>query len=479
VLVSRWEDHLTIRRRGSLRAAATSAGTLTFSLPRSTVTMARLDAGVRAALLALDAGATPLAEAIRTARDALPTADLGRLVLELGRLYARGAFSITVDDEGETLCELSASSVTASFGLELGERAPRYRLSRFALLRREDTGLLAESLAAGASVSIRRAELGAVLVALREPAREADLARQVPGLPAPVLDACLRLLQAGGVIGRVDEGGLLPEDREPELATRDPHDLFIHNRSRFGLTTLPVGGTFRHANRPPLPAIRPEWSGRTVPLPRPDLARLMRTDLPLTAAMERRRSRREWADRPLSLDELGGFLYRVFRVRRTQPGDPADPRGYERTLRPIPSGGAMHDLEVYVAAGRIAELDRGLFHYHPVRHTCTAVAGAGHAVSTILTIAMAGAGCAAEPPAVVVLAARFGRLTWKYEGLAYAATLKNVGVAIEAMYLTATAMNLAGCALGGGDSASFALATGIKPYVESPVGEFMLGPGMS
>jgi SagB-type dehydrogenase family enzyme len=81
------------------------------------------------------------------------------------------------------------------------------------------------------------------------------------------------------------------------------------------------------------------------------------------------------------------------------------------------------------------------------------------------------------PQVVVTLASRFGRLSWKYEGIAYATTLKNVGVLYEVMYLTATAMGLAPCALGAGDSAAFARATGLDPLVESSVGEFMLGAG--
>jgi hypothetical protein len=43
------------------------------------------------------------------------------------------------------------------------------------------------------------------------------------------------------------------------------------------------------------------------------------------------------------------------------------------------------------------------------------------------------------------------------------------------MYLAATAMGLAPCALGAGDSDLFARATGIDYYAETSVGEFLLG----
>lgn len=53
--------------------------------------------------------------------------------------------------------------------------------------------------------------------------------------------------------------------------------------------------------------------------------------------------------------------------------------------------------------------------------------------------------------------------------------LKNVGVLYQTMYLVATAMDLAPCALGGGDSDLFARATALDYYAETSVGEFLLG----
>ena len=59
--------------------------------------------------------------------------------------------------------------------------------------------------------------------------------------------------------------------------------------------------------------------------------------------------------------------------------------------------------------------------------------------------------------------------------MAYATTLKNVGVLYQTMYLVATAMGLAPCALGCGDSDAFARAAGADYYAEPSVGEFLLG----
>ena len=74
-----------------------------------------------------------------------------------------------------------------------------------------------------------------------------------------------------------------------------------------------------------------------------------------------------------------------------------------------------------------------------------------------------------------VLAARLPRVAWKYTGLAYALVLKHVGVVFQTMYLVATAMGLAPCAVGLGDSDLFAQAADTDYYAETSVGEFLLG----
>jgi SagB-type dehydrogenase family enzyme len=75
----------------------------------------------------------------------------------------------------------------------------------------------------------------------------------------------------------------------------------------------------------------------------------------------------------------------------------------------------------------------------------------------------------------LAITARFQRVSWKYESIAYATILKDVGVLYQTMYLVATAMSLGPCAIGAGDSDLFQLILGSDYYEESSVGEFMLG----
>ena len=85
---------------------------------------------------------------------------------------------------------------------------------------------------------------------------------------------------------------------------------------------------------------------------------------------------------------------------------------------------------------------------------------------------------ASGPPQILLtIAARFGRVSWKYSSIAYSLILKDVGVLIQTLYLAATDMGLGGCAIGTTNIDLFAKMTGIEFHVEGPVGQFALGRG--
>jgi SagB-type dehydrogenase family enzyme len=76
---------------------------------------------------------------------------------------------------------------------------------------------------------------------------------------------------------------------------------------------------------------------------------------------------------------------------------------------------------------------------------------------------------------VITIAARFGRVSWKYSSLAYELILKDVGVLTQTLYLMTTEMRLGGCAIGTADIDLFAKMTGIEFHVEGLVGQFAIG----
>ncbi len=159
---------------------------------------------------------------------------------------------------------------------------------------------------------------------------------------------------------------------------------------------------------------------------------------------------------------------------KIRAGDDEDgpPVGY--TARPYPSAGASYELELYVAVDRCEGLARGFYHYDAGAHALAPIATRAPELAALLAGAEHAMGAAA-PQVLITIAARFGRVSWKYSSIAYALILKDVGVVMQTLYLMATGMGLGGCAIGSANIDLFARTTGLAFHVEGPVGQFALG----
>ncbi len=201
----------------------------------------------------------------------------------------------------------------------------------------------------------------------------------------------------------------------------------------------------------------------------------------MAALLRKRHSTRSFdPDHPLTLAELARFLDATARIRSKDrsrideaPGRPV----VEYALRPYPSGGASYELELYLAVDRCAGLARGFYHYDAERHALVPLAASPAELKEILHDAQSAMGAPGPPQVMITMAARFGRLSWKYQSIAYALILKHVGVLMQTFYLIATDLGLGACAIGSADIALFAKMTGIDFAVEGPVGAFAIGRG--
>ena len=145
--------------------------------------------------------------------------------------------------------------------------------------------------------------------------------------------------------------------------------------------------------------------------------------------------------------------------------------------RPYPSGGGSYELELYLAVDKCEGLARGFYHYDAGDHALAPIGVRPHELDALLREAAFAMGASAPPQIVITIAARFGRIAWKYSSIAYALILKDVGVLMQTLYLMATDMGLGGCAIGTANIDLFAKMTGIEFHVEGPVGQFALGRG--
>jgi SagB-type dehydrogenase family enzyme len=272
------------------------------------------------------------------------------------------------------------------------------------------------------------------------------------------------------------EDGTFAEDSASELLQWEFHDLLFHAYSRRGLGyQREVGASFPLRGRlDPAPAVKTAVSGNSIALHVPETAKEP-DGLSFEAVLGRRRTVREHGSVPISLVELGDFLYRSASVSQLVERNESAGVEYPTSSRPYPSAGGAYELEIYLSIGSCAGLDPGLFHYDPVLHCLRGVGTDNAAVAEMLRRAGIAGGITGEPHVLLTLSCRLLRLSWKYRSIAYALALKDAGVLIQSMYLVATAMGLAPCALGTGESDLFAAAVGIPAFAEPSIGEILIG----
>lgn len=343
------------------------------------------------------------------------------------------------------------------------------RSSRFAILYRDAATPTLESPWSGARVRLLT-PTAVVLWAELANVRGAEALAASHGLAVDEVTHCLELLLCAGMVAIADEEGLLPEDREQSGLLWSLPEALFHNRSRWGQHDWPLGATFPFARRwPAPPAAPPAFPGAKIPLSRPP--RL--DDGPTaTAVLAARRSARDVEARcSPSLEQVGHLLYHAARASGGQTADPATPRSYDTVLRPYPTGGAMGDLEIYLIAGHCTGLPKGGYHYDSHAHQLVALDVPSDEIDSLLSAAQHSAQMSNVPHLLLSIAWRYERTLWKYQGMGYAKTLKDVGALMQTLYLVGTVLGIGVCALGAGRTESIGRLAGGAGRNEVAVGE--------
>ena len=355
-------------------------------------------------------------------------------------------------------------------------------LSRFAYLRRRGNAIILESPRAGALFRICDPKIAAALALLAAPQKISTLRRK-PGFPGLEI---LGLLMDCNILFRIESTkgeGLRPSEGDDNLVLWDFHDLLFHTHSTEGRQANPLGGFYLYAGLiPPLPAVRPRWPGKAIDL-RESSVTPSDAPSPFAALLHERHSTRDFDDsQPITLAELARLLDSTARVRsKWKVGVDMDDGGPEVSYaaRSYPSGGSAYELELYLTVANCEGLARGFYHYDADLHALVPIAVRAQELDAQLAAAELAMGAAAAPQILITIAARFGRVSWKYSSVAYSLILKDVGVLIQTLYLAATDLRLGGCAIGTNKIDLFAKMTGLEFHVEGPVGQFALGRSAS
>jgi SagB-type dehydrogenase family enzyme len=271
------------------------------------------------------------------------------------------------------------------------------------------------------------------------------------------------LLEAEDEVGSAQAGEF--KSRPDTLFLWDPIELAVQRRTALG------GHWPQQTPACPSPRFRkdlPDGPVTGLPQPVPVLRGC------LSDVLNRRRTMRTYLERPLSLEELSTLLYHSARIVRTF----AHPDLGELALRPFPTAGARSELEIYVVSEHIAGLDAGAYYYDPYDHRLVKVRERDDRQARLLRSVndATGGALSRDPPAVLLITAVFERVMWKYRDLGLSLIYKDTGCLLQTLYLVATALGLAPCAIGGGDEVENSRWLGLDPLHESQVGCFLIGP---
>jgi len=186
---------------------------------------------------------------------------------------------------------------------------------------------------------------------------------------------------------------------------------------------------------------RPQATGSQIVQIRPGVFKLPEPTTTGTMSVEeaihRRRSRREYQDRPLDVMQLSQIFWASQGMTEPRYG-----------LRAAPSAGATYPLEIYAVVGErcVKDLSAAIYRYNPKDHTCTLTASGDF--RSQLSEAALGQTWVAKAALNIAVAAVYDRTTRFYGPRGTRYVDMEVGHVGQNVYLIATAMGLGAVVVG-------------------------------
>jgi SagB-type dehydrogenase family enzyme len=226
--------------------------------------------------------------------------------------------------------------------------------------------------------------------------------------------------------------------------------------------------TAQNRGLPPPPFEKPTPDGLVrVPLPEGREALHRVAAVPLSAAVANRRSLRAYDGAALSQEELAALLWGTQGVQEVLHRAAA--------LRTVPSAGARHAFETYLAVSRVEGLTPGLYRYLPFSHALVCLRK-DPAIGQRAALACLRQGFVAGAAVVFFWTVLPERMEWRYGKAAYKVLALDAGHVCQNLYLTAEAMGAGTCAIAAYDQAACDSLLGVDgedefTFYVAPVGK--------
>jgi SagB-type dehydrogenase family enzyme len=207
---------------------------------------------------------------------------------------------------------------------------------------------------------------------------------------------------------------------------------------RFSFASVRPGQSDQSRDVPQPPLQLPvDDDAEVIELPDVGGAVLKKNDL--YACLKGRRSRREFSDRPLTINELSFLLWATQGVEDVV-------RNGSSTRRPVPSAGATHPYETHLVVNRVTDIAAGLYRYLPLSHELLVRSHEGGLAERVAQAAC-GQAFLARSAVIFVWACVPYRAEWRYHLAAHKAMLLDAGHICQNLYLACEAIECGTCAV--------------------------------
>ena len=173
--------------------------------------------------------------------------------------------------------------------------------------------------------------------------------------------------------------------------------------------------------------------------------------------LHQRRSQRDYKKGSLNQEQVSQLLWAA--------------SGKNLYRRTVPSAGATYPLEIYLVAGKVEGLEKGIYHYSPSSHTLERITDQD--IRNRLSSASLGQGMIERAPINIIVAAGYGRTTAHYgqRGIRY--VQMEVGHVGQNISLQAIALGLGTVMIGAFEDREVKEVLGIEedPLYVIPVGK--------
>ena len=191
------------------------------------------------------------------------------------------------------------------------------------------------------------------------------------------------------------------------------------------------GGSLEWSNRPELYKTYADASSISLPAPG------AKEEMSLTEILKKRKSIRDFSERPLEKAQLSYLLWASTGIQRIE-------NGYE--FRTAPSAGALYPIETYLVINDVEEIARGVYHYSIKDHALEGLKRGNFGAE--ISSAALGQGMCAKASVVFVWTAIFERSKWKYKQRAYRYIYLDAGHIAGNLALAAAGLRLGSCQIG-------------------------------